>query len=107
MPRRIYQVQLVPFAVLGLVIHRNRVCLDGDAPLFFEIHRVKQLVLHFTLRYGPCAMKQPVGQSRLPVVDVGNDTEVPDSFDFHLLFTLDWQRVPCPPSRLALCSKTE
>ena len=91
MPRRIYQVQLVPFAVLGLVIHRNRVCLDGDASLFLEIHRVKQLVLHFTLRYGSCAMQQPVGQSRLPVVDVGNDTEVPDSFDFHLLFTLDWQ----------------
>ena len=99
MPRRVDQVQLVPFAVLGLVIHRDRVRLDGDAPLLLEIHRVKQLILHVTLRNGSRAVQQPVGQSRLSVVDVGNDAEVPDSFDFHLLLYAGLAARPPAPRR--------
>ena len=46
MARSVDQVQLVCFAVLGLVIHRDRMRLDRDAALALEVHRIEQLILH-------------------------------------------------------------
>ena len=83
-PRRVDQVQLILHAIRCRVIHRDRVRLDGDAPFLLEIHRVEQLVLHVPVGNGSSPVQQPVGQSRLPVVDVRNDAEVTNSFDVHL-----------------------
>ena len=39
------QVELVGLAVLGRVVHGDRVGLDGDAPLALQVHRIEQLGL--------------------------------------------------------------
>ena len=44
-----------------------------------EIHRVEHLCSHLTIRYRSGPLQEPVGQGRLPVVDVGNDAEVANS----------------------------
>ena len=74
--RRIHQIELVGFAVLGWIAHGHRVHLDRDATLLLEIHRVQHLVLHLPLRDGMGGLEQPVGQRRLAVVDVGDDAEI-------------------------------
>ena len=76
MTRRIDQVQLVRLAILGLVQHRHRVGLDGDAALLLEVHRVKQLVFHLARRDRAGPVQQPIGKCRLAVIDVGDDAEI-------------------------------
>ena len=75
-PRRVNQVQLIRLAVFGRVKHRDRVRLDGDAALFFEVHRIEQLILHFARRNRARAMQEPVRQRRLPMINMGNDAEI-------------------------------
>ena len=70
------QVQLVGFAVLGLVIHRDRMRLDGDAALALEIHRVEQLFGHIAGGDGAGAVQQAIRERGLPVIDMGNDTKI-------------------------------
>ena len=60
--RRIDQIELIPVAVVGLVIEPHRVRFDGDAALAFQIHRVEHLRHHFTLRKGPGGLQKPVRQ---------------------------------------------
>ena len=73
---RVDQVQLIDLPVLGLVTHRHRMRFDRDATLLLEVHRVEQLVFHLTGRDRARAVQQPVGQRRLPMVDMGDDAEV-------------------------------
>ena len=40
------QIQVVDLAVLGLVLQRSGLCLDGDAALFLDVHRVQHLRFH-------------------------------------------------------------
>jgi hypothetical protein len=77
------QVQLVALAVLGVVIHRDRMGLDGDAALLFEIHPVEVLGLEVTVRNRAGVLEQSVGKRRLPVVDVGDDAEISDELRVH------------------------
>ena len=70
------KVQLVGLAVLGLVQHRDRVGLDGNAPFAFQVHGVQQLIGHVARGDGARAVQQPVGKRGLPVINVGNDAEV-------------------------------
>jgi hypothetical protein len=60
------EVQLVGFTVLGRVIHRDRMGLDGDASLPLEIHRIQHLVLHVPLGNGAGALQQPIGKVVFP-----------------------------------------
>src|SRR3569623_1232000 len=71
------QIQLVFLAVLRLVVHRYGVGLDRNAPLPLEVHRIEQLVLHLTRRDRSRAMQQPVAQGGLPMIDMGDDAEIP------------------------------
>ena len=73
---RVDQVQLVSLAVLGLVKHRDRMGLDGDAALAFQVHGIEQLLLHVARGDGAGAMQQPVRKRRLPMINMGDDAEI-------------------------------
>jgi hypothetical protein len=51
--------------------------LDGDASLAFQVHGVEHLFHHFALGKGAGHFEQTIRQSGLPVVDVGDNREVP------------------------------
>ena len=77
------EVERVLDAVLGPVEHGDGVGLDGDAALALEVHRVEELVLGFALRDGAGELQQAVRERGLPVIDVGDDTEIPGKCDGH------------------------
>ena len=81
--RGVDQVQLVLAPVRGLVRHPDRVQLDRDAPLALELHRVEDLLLHLPPVHGARPLEEPIGERRLPVVDVGDNGEVPDPVQWH------------------------
>ncbi len=81
--RRVDEVQLVSVAVLRRVIQAHCVGLDGDATLSFQVHGVEHLLHHFALRKRASHFEQAVRKSRLPVVDVRDDREVPDVAGVH------------------------
>ena len=87
-PRRINQVQLVSLAVFGLVTHRDRMRLDGDAAFLLEIHGIEQLRLHVAGGDGAGAMQQAVGKRRLPMVNMGDDAEIADMRCVHPCFLI-------------------
>ena len=82
-PRRVDQVQLIQFAVLGAVVQPDRVALDGDAPLAFQVHAVQDLLHHLALGERSRHLQQPVRQRRFAVVDVSDDGEVTDVLGVH------------------------
>ena len=55
--------------------------LDGDAPLPLEVHRVEVLGPHVAGVDRPGELEDAVGEGRLPVVDVGDDAEVPEPLE--------------------------
>ena len=103
-PRRVDEVQLVSLAVLGLVKHRHRVGLDGDAALPLQVHRIEQLVLHVARRDGAGPVQQPVRKRRLPMVNMGDDAEISNMCCVHLpKATIDQiQQVPAGKENLRL-----
>src|SRR5690606_19899666 len=76
--RGVDEVQRIDFAVTGLVVQRGRLGLDGDTPFAFDVHGVEHLGRHFAVGQAATALNQPVGQSRLAVIDVGNDGKIAD-----------------------------
>ena len=75
---RVDEIQLILGAVFRVVEKRHRVALDGDTPFTLEIHRIEDLIAEIAIGDAATALDQPVGQSGLPVVDVGYDAEVSD-----------------------------
>jgi hypothetical protein len=77
-PGCIDQVELVtlPRDAYGL-------CLDRDAALALEFHRVEQLLAHLAPRHGLRQLEHAVGERRLAVVDVRDDREVADAALVH------------------------
>ena len=75
-PGRVDQIELVRLTVLGQVKHGDRMCLDGNAPLAFQVHRIEQLLLHLAIGNRAGTMEQTVGKGGLPMVDVGDDAEI-------------------------------
>ena len=82
MSGRVDQIQFVGVAVFMLVMHPDRMGLDGDAPLALQIHPVQQLLLKIARGNGPGQLQQPVGQRGFAVVDMRDDAEVADQFEF-------------------------
>ncbi len=72
------EVELVLLAVLGPVGHADGLRLDGDPALALQLHVVEELGLRVPFTHRAGGLEQPVGQRRLPVVDVGDDREVAD-----------------------------
>src|SRR5581483_5010538 len=86
------KVELVHFAVLGLVRHAHGMGLDGDAAFALQVHGVKDLGLHLARGKGSGKFEQPVGQGGLAVVDMRDDGEITDVRGVHGV-TLDSSRV--------------
>ena len=80
MSRSVDQVELDSFPV-----HTNGSELDSDATLTLEIHIVERLRLEFTFFESSCDFHEAIGEGRLPVVDMGDDTEISDRGWFHEL----------------------
>jgi hypothetical protein len=75
---RVDEVELVFLAVARPVGHPDRLGLDGDPALALELHVVEELRLGFPRGDGSRLLEEPVGERGLPVIDVGDDREVPD-----------------------------
>ena len=74
MSRSVDEVEQILDTIL-LIFHLNGMALDGNAALAFQIHVVKHLVLGNLNGLG--VFQHTVSQSRLAVVYMGNDAEVP------------------------------
>ena len=82
-PRRIEQIEPVFFSRLRGVTHRDRVCLDRDPALAFEIHRIEQLILLVALVDCARPIEQSIRERCLPVIDMRDDAEIPGQLDRH------------------------
>jgi hypothetical protein len=60
------------------MLHLDGMAFNGNASLPFKIHVIKHLVLKFTFSNGFCFLKKPVGQGALAMINMCDDTEVPD-----------------------------
>ena len=78
MARRIDQVQVVDLPIARLVAQRRSLCLDGDAALALEIHRIKHLRFHFAVGQAAAQLDDAICQSGLAMVDVCDDGEITD-----------------------------
>ena len=58
--------------------------LDGDPAFAFQIHAVKQLILHFALFHCAGVFQQAVSQRGFAVVDMGNDRKITDMFQWYI-----------------------
>ena len=76
MPGRIDEIEFVALPVVGEVVERDGVHFNRNAAFAFEVHRVEQLLFHLALRDRSRHLEQTVGQRRLTVIDVGDDTEI-------------------------------
>src|SRR6266567_5007799 len=79
----IEQVQSIALSGFACVTHHNGMRFDRDPALPFQIHRVKELILLFSLLDRARALKQPVRQRRFAVIDMRNDAEVARELDCH------------------------
>ena len=93
MARGINQIEVVNRAVFGAVLQRSRLRLDGDATLFFDVHRIEHLFLHLPRFQAAAMLDQAIGQRRFAMVDVGNDGEI--AYVLHPEdFRLDGSKMP-------------
>src|SRR5699024_1300585 len=86
--RGIDKVELVGIAILGVIVERHRLSLDGDAPLTLDIHRVEHLLLELTLTQTTTQLDDSIGQRRLAVVDMGDNREIPYMTNFTTVFAI-------------------
>ena len=80
---RIKQVKAIFLSILRGVTHRDRMRLDRDPALAFEIHRIEELILFLAVVNRPGALEQPIRQSRFAVIDVRDDAEIASQLDRH------------------------
>ncbi|SII84905.1 Uncharacterised protein [Mycobacteroides abscessus subsp. abscessus] len=63
---------------VGLPRHAHGLGFDGDAAFAFYVHPVEVLRAHVARLDDAGDLEHPVGERRLPVVDVGDDAEIAD-----------------------------
>lgn len=80
MSRCVDHVETIIKAVARAIGESDALRLDGNSALPFERHRVQHLFLHFPRRESAALLDEPIGQSRLTVVDVRNDGEISNAF---------------------------
>ncbi len=74
--------------------------LDRDPALPLDVHRVEVLGPHVAHLDGPGQLEEPVGQRRLPVVDVGDDRDAAELFQGgHRRILADGRGDPPPQGR--------
>jgi hypothetical protein len=83
MTRGVNQIENIVDAGVRAVVKPYGLSLDGNAPLTFQIHFVKELVLLVPVGNRSGILKKAVSQGRFAVIDVSDNGEVADSADFH------------------------
>ena len=83
MTGRVDQIQLIAFAVFGLVLKPDGLRLDRDAAFPLQVHAVEDLRLHFPGGQSAGQLDQAVGQRRLAMIDMRNDAEITDVGGVH------------------------
>ena len=76
MAGRVDEIEDVVVAVAAVVVETNGLCLDRDAALFLEVHRIQDLGGHFAFRERACQFEQAVRKRGFAVVDMRDDGEV-------------------------------
>ena len=66
---------------VAAIDHSDRSHLDRDAALAFEFELVKILRHHSPHRHRARHFKQPIGERRFSMIDVGNDDKISN---FHI-----------------------
>ncbi|GJL84287.1 MAG: hypothetical protein DHS20C02_00620 [Micavibrio sp.] len=69
-------------AVFGFVGEADGLGLDGDAALLLELHVVEDLFGHLACFEPATGLDEAVGQRRLAVVDMGDNREIADMFEW-------------------------
>ena len=86
MARCVDQIEAVRLAVSRLIREGNRLALDRNSPLTFNVHIIKYLIFGGSLVADTGIFDKPIGKGRLPVVNVGDNAEVADIF--HILYLM-------------------
>ena len=76
MPRGVNEIQTIFMPIMCHIFERNALGLNRDSPLPFELHRIENLLEHFTAIQTTALLDQSVRQRRFTVVYVGDDREV-------------------------------
>lgn len=63
---------------VALPMHLDGGEFNSDALFAFQIHRIQKLGFHFARRNGAGKFHHTVGDGRLAVVNVGDDTKITD-----------------------------
>ncbi len=71
-------MQKVRLAIVGVIANRNGMSLDRDPTFTLEVHRIENLLTVLTGRDGTRGLKKSVSEGGFPVIDMGNNREVPD-----------------------------
>lgn len=67
--------------------HADWCQLDRDSAFLLYFHSVEHLaVFHLTFFFGPCELKHPICKGRLAVIDMGDDSEIPDGHENNYQF---------------------
>lgn len=80
MPGRVDQIEFIGFPILRFVRNARGLRLNRNSPLPLEFHIVEILRLHISRGYRPRHFQKAVGQRRFPMVDMGDDGEIPYFF---------------------------
>ena len=78
------EVQRVRHVILHVLDAHGR-GFDGDAAFTFQIHRIEHLGFGFTIRNRAGGLQQPIGQSALAVINVGDDGKVANRHSLPIL----------------------
>ena len=76
MARRINKIQLVRLAIRRVVIQRDALRLDRNAPFPLKIHGVKHLLGHFPILQATAMLNKSIGKRGLTVIDMRDDREI-------------------------------
>ena len=83
MSRSINEIEDVFLSVICLIDRANGLGLDGDTSFPFELHIVKDLLLHFPCGKKACFLYDTIGKRRLAVIDMCNYAKIPDKTLIH------------------------
>ena len=76
------EIQRVGIAILRIVFERNALCLDRNATLAFQIHRIQHLLRHFTVGEPTANLDKPVREGGFTMVNMSNNGEISGQFHF-------------------------
>ena len=77
---RIDNIELVSIAIIRQILQGYTLGLDGDSSFSLNIHRVKDLVCHFTIGQSTTHLDKPISQRRLTMINMGDNGKISNEF---------------------------